>query len=56
MDIRRHCGLDAMRGGMMMLGIVLHTSMLYLAEPPARHLFPADHNTEYVFTVSHTLT
>jgi glucan biosynthesis protein C len=36
---------------MMMLGIVLHACMLYLAEPPARYPFPTDHNTAYVFNV-----
>jgi len=51
MDNRRYYGLDALRGGMMMLGIVLHASMLYLAEPPARYPFPTDHNTAYVFNV-----
>jgi len=52
MDNRRYYGLDALRGGMMMLGIVLHASMLYLAEPPARYPFPTDHNTAYVFDVT----
>ena len=37
MDERRYFGLDALRGGMMMLGIVLHGAMLYLtALPPTR--------------------
>lgn len=52
MDNRRYYGLDALRGGMMMLGIVLHACMLYLAEPPARYVFPTDHNTAYVFDVT----
>jgi glucan biosynthesis protein C len=51
MDNRRYYGLDALRGSMMMLGIVLHASMLYLAEPPTRYPFPTDHNTAYVFNV-----
>lgn len=51
MDNRRYYGLDALRGGMMMLGIVLHACMLYLAEPPSRYPFPTDHNTAYVFNV-----
>jgi hypothetical protein len=34
MDERRYFGLDALRGGMMMLGIVLHAAWLYLAAPP----------------------
>ena len=36
----------------MMLGIVLHACMLYLAEPPARYPFPTDRNTAYVFDVA----
>lgn len=36
---------------MMMLGIVLHACMRYLAEPPARYPFPTDHNTAYAFNV-----
>lgn len=51
MDNRRYYGLDALRGGMMMLGIVLHACMLYLAEPPARYPFPTDRNTAYAFDV-----
>ena len=34
MDDRRYFGLDALRGGMMMLGIVLHAAMIYLTAPP----------------------
>jgi len=34
MDNRRYFGLDALRGGMMMLGIVLHAAMYYMASPP----------------------
>jgi hypothetical protein len=30
MDERRYFGLDALRGRMMMLGVVLHGAMLYL--------------------------
>lgn len=52
MDNRRYYGLDALRGGMMMLGIVLHGCMLYLAEPPARYPFPTDRNTAYVFDLA----
>lgn len=51
MDTRRYYGLDALRGGMMMLGIVVHACMLYLAEPPARYPFPTDHNTAYAFNI-----
>lgn len=33
-DDRRYYGLDALRGGMMLLGIVLHGATFYLAAPP----------------------
>ena len=49
MDERRYYGLDALRGGMMMLGIVLHSAMLYIAEPPPHHPFPTDRNTALAF-------
>ena len=49
MDERRYFGLDALRGGMMMLGIVLHASMLYLVEPPAAMPIPTDRNNALVF-------
>ena len=49
MDDRRYFGLDALRGGMMMLGIVLHAAMLYLAAPPPTMLIPTDRNNGYVF-------
>ena len=47
MDERRYYGLDALRGGMMMLGIVLHAAMFYLVQPPTP--IPTDPNTSYVF-------
>ena len=34
MDNRRYYALDALRGIMMMLGILLHAAMFYLAAPP----------------------
>ena len=49
MDDRRYYGLDALRGGMMILGIVLHGATFYLAAPPAAMPFPADRNHAYVF-------
>lgn len=49
MDERRYFGLDALRGSMMMLGIVLHAAMFYLAAPPERMPIPADRNSAYVF-------
>jgi glucans biosynthesis protein C len=50
-DERRYYGLDALRGGMMMLGIVLHASLLYLAEPPPGYPLPTDRNTAFSFDV-----
>lgn len=47
MDNRRYYGLDALRGGMMMLGIVLHGVGFYIAAPPATLPVPTDHNTSY---------
>ena len=49
MDNRRYYGLDALRGTMMMLGIVLHAAMLYIAEPPPHHPFPTDRNSSFAF-------
>ncbi len=51
MDERRYFGLDALRGGMMMLGIVLHAAMLYLAAPPPTMPLPTDRNNALVFDV-----
>ncbi len=51
MDERRYYGLDALRGGMMMLGIVLHAALLYLADPPPAMPVPTDRNHAYVFDV-----
>lgn len=48
-DERRYFGLDALRGGMMMLGIVLHAAMLYLADSPLP--VQTDPNTSPVFDV-----
>ena len=49
MDDRRYYGLDALRGGMMMLGIVLHGATFYLVSPPATMPIPTDRNNAYVF-------
>lgn len=49
MDERRYYGLDALRGAMMMLGIVLHGAEFYLAAPPPTLPIPTDRNTSYVF-------
>jgi glucan biosynthesis protein C len=46
---RRYYGLDALRGGMMMLGIVLHAANLYLAAPPPGFPFPMDRNNSLLF-------
>ena len=49
MDDRRYYGLDALRGGMMMLGIVLHAAWLYLAAPPPTMPMPSDRNNALIF-------
>ena len=49
MDNRRYYGLDALRGSMMMLGIILHGATFYLAAPPPAFPIPADRNNSYVF-------
>ncbi|HSG90077.1 MAG TPA: acyltransferase family protein [Pseudomonadales bacterium] len=49
MDNRRYYGLDALRGVMMMLGIVLHGSQFYIADPPIP--VPTDPHTSPLFTV-----
>jgi glucans biosynthesis protein C len=49
MEHRRYYGLDALRGSLMMLGIVLHAAMFYVADPPLP--LPTDHNTSPVFDV-----
>ena len=51
MDDRRYYGLDALRGGMMMLGIVLHGAMLYLASPPPAMPMFSDRNNAAAFDV-----
>jgi peptidoglycan/LPS O-acetylase OafA/YrhL len=51
MDDRRYYGLDALRGGMMMLGIVLHAAWLYLAAPPPSMPMLTDRNNAFVFDV-----
>ncbi len=49
MDDRRYYALDALRGSLMMLGIVLHSAVLYLAAPPVAAPIPTDPNNAYVF-------
>jgi glucan biosynthesis protein C len=49
MDERRYFGLDALRGAMMMLGIVLHAAWLYLSAPPPTIPLPTDRNNAIVF-------
>ena len=50
-DSRRYYSLDALRGIMMMLGIVLHGSQWYLTEPPGGLPMPLDSSTSYLFDV-----
>src|SRR5258706_7142703 len=47
-DDRRYYGLDALRGGMMLLGIVLHSATFYLAAPPPHVPIPTDPHTSLV--------
>ena len=50
MDQRRYYGLDALRGAMMMLGVVLHSSEFYIASPPPQFVgLPLDRNTSPFF-------
>jgi glucans biosynthesis protein C len=48
MEERRYFGFDALRGGMMMLGIVLHGVTFYLAAPPPTMPITTDRNTSYL--------
>ncbi|MDA1301910.1 MAG: acyltransferase family protein [Proteobacteria bacterium] len=48
-DNRRYYSLDALRGSMMMLGIVLHGSQWYITEPPGGLPLPHDGSTSYLF-------
>ena len=45
----RYHGLDALRGAMMLLGIVLHAATLYLAAPPPTYPFPTDRSASPAF-------
>ena len=51
MDDRRYYGLDALRGSMMMLGIVVHAASLYLADPPPHLPYIGDPNRSYLMDV-----
>ncbi len=48
-DEPRHFGLDALRGTLMMLGIVLHGAFFYLAAPPPAMPNPGDQGGNLVF-------
>ena len=50
-DNRRYYSLDALRGSMMMLGIVLRGSQWYSSEPPGGLPVRTDPSTAYVFDV-----
>jgi glucans biosynthesis protein C len=47
-DDRRYYGLDALRGAMMLLGVVLHSATLYLAAPPPHVPLVTDPNKSLV--------
>ena len=49
MDPRRYHGLDALRGVVMMLGIVIHAAVYFLAYPPLP--VPLDPSSSPVFDV-----
>ena len=48
-DERRYYGLDALRGAMMVLGIVLHAAMFYIAAPPPGMSIIGDGNRSLLF-------
>lgn len=50
-DNRRYYSLDALRGSMMMLGIVLHGSQFYVSEPMGGIPMPADPSNSYLFNI-----
>lgn len=47
-DDRRYYGLDALRGGMMLLGLVIHAATVYIAAPPPHVPMVTDRNTSLV--------
>ncbi len=47
-DDRRYYGLDALRGGMMMLGIVVHAAVFYMAAPAPHMPLATDPNKSLV--------
>ena len=51
MDERRYYGIDALRGGMMVLGIVLHGVGFYLVFPPTTMPIVTDRNTSPVMDI-----
>jgi peptidoglycan/LPS O-acetylase OafA/YrhL len=52
-DNRRYFGLDALRGGMMLLGIVLHAAEFYVSRPPPQFVgMPIDPSTSYLFDLT----
>ncbi|MBL8514642.1 MAG: acyltransferase family protein, partial [Betaproteobacteria bacterium] len=48
---RRYYGFDALRGGMMMLGLVIHSVMFYLSDPPPAMPVALDRNQSPVMDV-----
>lgn len=48
---RRYHGFDALRGGMMMLGLVIHSAMFYIVSPPPTMPISVDHNQSPVMDV-----
>lgn len=50
-DKRRYYSLDALRGSMMMLGIILHGSQFYISEPIGVIPLSTDGSTSYIFNI-----
>lgn len=48
-DDRRYYGLDALRGAMMILGVLLHAAMFYIATPPPGFAVILDPNRSVLF-------
>lgn len=51
-DYPRYHGLDALRGTLMMLGIVLHGAFFYLAAPPPAMPNPGDQGGNFAFDLT----
>lgn len=50
-EARRYHGFDALRGGMMMLGLIIHSAMFYIESPPPTMPISVDHNRSMAMDV-----